>query len=102
MSTMQEIIAQDRRLAILRTLDEAPSSQLNEGALHHVMSALGHGVSQDLLRADIVWLEEQRLAKRTTLDVPRGELWLAKLTGFGADVANGRSHHPGVARPDPD
>jgi len=102
MSTMQEIIAEDRRLAILRTLDEAPASSLNEGALHHVMTALGHAVSGGLLRADIAWLCEHGLAKKDELDLPRGKLWLAKLTGAGADVANGRSHHPGVARPDPD
>lgn len=102
MSTMQEIIAEDRRLAILRTLDEAPAAQLNEGALHHVMTRMGHAVSEGLLRADIVWLCERGLAKKEELDVSRGKLWLAKLTSEGRDVAHGRSDHPGVARPEPD
>lgn len=102
MTGLAEIIAQDRRLAILRTLDEASERQLNEGALHHVLNHLGHSISHDMLRADLGWLEQHGLVRVQKLDVPRGELWLAKLHQSGADVAHGRSNHPGVSRPDPE
>lgn len=98
---LSEVIAQDRRLAILRTLEEAPASQLNEGALQHVLGHLGHTVDHDMLRADLEWLRSHNLARVEELDVPRGKLWIATLTAAGGDVANGRSRHPGVARPDP-
>ena len=99
---LAEVIAEDRRLAILRTLDEAPATQLNEGALQHVLDRLGHTVDHDMLRADLEWLRSHGLVRTEELDVPRGKLWLAKLSTAGADVANGRSRHPGVAQRDPD
>ena len=101
MTNLAEVIAEDRRLAALRTLDEAPSSQLNEGALQHVLGHLGHTVDRDMLRADLAWLKTHNLVRVEELEVPRGKLWIATLTGAGADVANGRSRHLGVARPDP-
>lgn len=102
MKSMGEIIAEDRRLAMLRTLDEAPGAQLNEGALHHVLNALGHSVGHDIVRAELDWLKQHNLVRVEPLQVPRGELWLAKLLPAGADVAHGRSTHAGVARPDPE
>lgn len=101
MTTMQEVLAHDRRLAILRTLEEAPATQLNEAALHHGMSYLGHAVSNDMLRADIEWLREHGLVRVEEIAPWCGKLLLVRLTNAGADVGNGRAHHPGVARPDP-
>ncbi len=98
---LAEVLAEDRRLAILRTLEEAPGSQLNEGTVHHAVSYLGHKVAQDVVRADLGWLQQHNLLRIEKLQVPSGELWLAKLSGAGADVARGLSQHPGVARPDP-
>jgi hypothetical protein len=102
MTALAEIIAEDRRLAVLRTLEEAPGTQLNEGALQHVLGHLGHQVGHDIVRADLAWLEKHGLVRTEKLPVASGELWLAKLTLAGADVSTGRSHHPGVARREPD
>lgn len=99
---MQEVLAQDRRLALLRSLDEAPGSQLNEGTAQHALEYLGHKVGHDIVRADFGWLTEHGLVRVEKLSVPIGELWVAHLTTAGSDVASGRSHHPGVARRGPD
>ena len=102
MNTMAEVLAEDRRLATLRALDEASGSQLNEGTLQHALSRIGHMVGHDIVRADLAWLETHGLVRIEKLTMQSGALWLAHLQIAGADVANGRAHHPGVARREPD
>jgi len=100
-TSLSEVLAQDRRLVVLRTLEEAPGYQLNEGALEHVLNYLGHQVGRDMVRADLQFLLDHDLVRKEILRPPSGELWLLKLTNAGGEVARGRPH-PGVARRDPD
>lgn len=95
-----DLLAEDRRLVILRALAEDHDYTLNDSTVKRVLEHFGHGVSRDMVRADLQWLADQRLLRLERIAAERGELWVAKLTEDGADVARGRPH-PGVARPSP-
>ena len=95
---LAELLAEDRRLIVLRALEQATGYSLNEHVLRTGLDAFGHRVGGDILRADLDWLEEHRLLAITRLDGPTGKLWIASLTNSGQDVAQGR-RHVGVARP---
>lgn len=99
MSGLAKILAEDRRLVILRTLAEDHDYSVNDFVLKRALADMGHSVSRDMLRGDLVWLQDQRLI---TIGKPDGgdTIWVAKATEDGVDVANGRPH-PGVARPRP-
>lgn len=92
-----ELIESDRRLVILRTLEEDPGYTMNESVIQTCLEAIGHSVSRDRVRTDLEWLREQGLV--TLADVV--SVKVAKLTGRGADVACGRATVPGVKRPRP-
>lgn len=88
-------LAEDRRLVILRVLLESAAFTANEFILQRMLEALGHVVSIDRVRSDMAWLSEQGLITVDTV----GGVQIAKLTGRGDDVANGRAVQPGVKRP---
>jgi len=97
MSAFNELIDADRRLVILRTLEEDPGYSLNESVLQSCLEALGHNVSRDRVRTDLEWLREQGLvAIQEVVSVK-----VATLTGRGSDVASGKVTAPGVKRPRP-
>jgi hypothetical protein len=98
MSGYDRILAEDRRLTILRTLKQDHDYSVNDFVLKRALEALGHGVSRDMLRGDLTWLKDQRLVTLRELD--DGAIWVATATEDGVDVAGGRPH-PGVARPAP-
>jgi len=97
MGNFSDLVDEDRRLAILRTLAEDAGYSLNESVLQSCLDALGHNVSRDRVRTDLRWLEEQGLVR---LDEVVSVL-VATLTGRGTDVAAGRATVPGVKRPRP-
>lgn len=86
----------DIRLRILRVLSDAESYTLNEVTLRAALRPL-HDISRDRLRTALDWLDEQGYV----VAQQPGGVWLATLTGRGEDVAAGRSHVPGVRRPEP-
>ena len=92
-----EVLAEDRRLVILRSLAEVPGCLLNEAVLRTALEHFGHKPGRDLVRADIQFLVEHRLVRIEVLRPASGELWLIHLEPAGEDVANGR-HHVGVKR----
>jgi hypothetical protein len=95
--SLSQMLAEDRRLVILRALTEVPGYELNEMVLRQALDQFGHHASRDLVRADIQFLDEHRLVVQRVLQAASGELWMVKLTAAGEDVANGRLH-VGVAR----
>lgn len=95
--TFTEHMAEDRRLVVLRLLEESNDYSANQFILHQALSPMGHAVSHDTVEGDLEWLREQRLI---TLEQP-GEVKIARLTDRGADVARGRAHYPGVKRAEP-
>lgn len=92
-----DFLTEDRRLAILRTLDCAEGYAMNESVLQAALERVAHSVSRDRVRADIAWLSEQGLVESNL--VADGNVMVARLTTRGQDVAAARSVHPGVRRP---
>jgi Fe2+ or Zn2+ uptake regulation protein len=93
------LLAEDRRLVILRALAEDHDAALNERLLSRVLQRFGHDVSFDVLRGDLHWLADQGLIRIETLPGQDGgvDLWVAHARDDGLGVARGRPH-PGVAR----
>lgn len=90
------MLAEDRRLTILRTLAEDDDLRVNEFVLKRALEDLGHDASRDTLRADLAWLRGQLLV--TIREAGDGAVWIATATEDGAKVARGKKH-PGVAYP---
>jgi hypothetical protein len=97
--SLGNILAEDRRLVILRVLSEG-GYVANESVLRKSLAAFGHQVGSDIVRADLTFLAEHDLVRIETLHPPSGELWLIHLKSAGEEVAQGRQH-PGVARRGP-
>ncbi|WP_087022446.1 hypothetical protein [Thaumasiovibrio subtropicus] len=94
---LHELLQQDRRLVILRVLNEMPGYEANDSILDAALDAYGHNVSRDLVRSELYWLTEQQLI--TLRDVNGTQV--AQLKQRGIDVATGQATHPGVKRPRP-
>jgi DNA-binding transcriptional ArsR family regulator len=94
--TLDDVLASDRRLVILRSLADQ-NFELNDSVLQVVLDEFGHNVSRDVVRTELSWLAEQGLV--TLEDVGKGRVIVATLTERGGDVAAGRAKVPGVRRP---
>lgn len=94
---IQQVLQEDRRLVVLRILNEMPGYEANDSVLDNSLDAYGHKVSRDLVRTEMHWLQEQGLI--TLRDVAGTQV--AKITQRGIDVAEGQARHPGVKRPRP-
>lgn len=97
MTKYADLVAEDRRLVILRLLAESAKYSANEYLLQQGLHAFGHEVGHDLLRTELAWLAEQGLLD---LDEVAG-VRVAKLRERGVDVASGVAIVPGVKRPRP-
>ena len=92
------LLAENRRLEILRALAQDPGYELNLPLLQDVLRMVGLTASVDQVRVEAAWLVEQGLAEtRDLVGVP-----LIRLTSRGLDVASGAAVVPGVARPRPE
>ncbi len=98
--SLAQIHAENRRLIILRTLDES-NYHANEDVLKQMTEQLGHLPSKEHIRADMAFLADHALIRLEKLPVQQGELWIAHLLTAGREVARGRVH-TGVARREPD
>lgn len=95
--SFEQVLAEDRRIAILLSLNESPDRRVNEMVLRSMLGDLGHTVSREMVRADLAFLREHQLVRIETRDLPTGPLQIAELLSGGEDVAKGR-RHPGIAR----
>lgn len=94
----RDVIKADLRLALLQLLEEDPGYSHNENVLRAAVAELrAHEISGDMLRTALNWLAEQDLV--TIEEV--GDMWIARLTKNGEEVALGHARVPGVARPRP-
>lgn len=94
----EALVIEDLRLGVLELLEEDADYSHNEAILQRLLSRRrAHSVSCDMLRSQLAWLADQGLV---TLD-QSADLWTAKLTRRGEDVALGRGRVPGIARPLP-
>lgn len=91
---INDILTEDRRLVILRSLMDC-NNEANESILNDCLDAYGHNVSRDVVRTQINWLQEQGLV---TVEDLHG-FFIVTITGRGQDVAEGRTRVPGVKNP---
>lgn len=94
---LKELLQQDRRLVIVRVLNEMPGYEGNDSILDSALKAYGHNVSRDLIVSELYWLQEQGLLNVRELAGTK----VARITQRGIDVASGQATHPGVKRPRP-
>ncbi|ABQ21471.1 MULTISPECIES: VpaChn25_0724 family phage protein [Vibrio] len=93
--SFKELLTEDQRLVILRSLHEMHGYEANESIIDSCLDAYGHKISRDVVRTHLFWLQEQGLV--SLRDV--GDCQIARLTGRGEDVATGQAVVPGVKRP---
>lgn len=86
-----------RRLALLQLLSQTPDLSASAELLYNALPDQGLASTNDQVRADLSWLQEQGLVGLQMIGDT--EKVLARITARGADVAIGRAHVPGVARP---
>lgn len=96
-TNFRTIIQEDIRLVTLRVLNEDTGFSHNEYVIRRALSMMGHNISQDNLKTELHWLQEQGLIKLSGTE----EISVATLTGRGRDVATGATVVPGVKRPEP-
>jgi hypothetical protein len=85
------------RLTVLQFLDADPGYDIHEYRLSDLLASYGQGVSADVLRAQITWLQEQGLVELTAV----AGAYLVRARQRGIDVARGLARVPGIARPRP-
>ena len=91
----QERVRADRRLVILRYLDEEPDGRMSVSLMVDALDVMAHRVSRATVMADACWLEEQGLLRLEYIQsVP-----MLRITSTGAEVARGVRLVPGVKRP---
>lgn len=93
------VVAENRRLAVLRFLAEEQDYSTNDSVMQSALEQIGHGVARDVVRSDFAWLAEQGLVR---VEVVMDKIHVATITARGIDVAHGRSTVPGVSRPGPE
>jgi hypothetical protein len=93
--TFEERLTEDRRLMILRILQQMPANRSNSSVIADSMSLWGHHLSRDYVRTQLRWLEEQELMY---VEDVRGVL-VVNLTERGHDVATGAAVVDGVKKP---
>ena len=93
---MRDVLDQDQRLVLLRSLLDCGDSA-NESILQTCLQTYGHKVSRDAVRTQLAWLREQGLV--TLSDV--SGCYVAEITGRGDEVASGLVTVPGVKKPRP-
>lgn len=97
MNAFADHLTHDRRLVLLKALENCAQYRANALLLRRYCDRLGHVVSSDRIEQDLAWLAEQGL-----LGVERAEgITVATITARGLDVATGRTTVPGVQQPQP-
>jgi DNA-binding transcriptional ArsR family regulator len=92
-----DVMREDRRLLILRLLDQSTGFTASEYVLSPAMQQLGHMISSDVLRADLAWLAEQGLVEVSEVQ----GVHIANARQRGLEAARGLTTVPGVKRPVP-
>jgi hypothetical protein len=94
----EEIVREQRALAILRLLQRQPGYTSNERVLGVYLDSLGLMTSRANLRQTMEALETSGFLRIEKVDA----LMVLSLTDSGDDVATGREIVDGIARPEPD
>jgi len=95
--SFKDLMTEDIRLVILRTLAETNGYSCNESIIHSILAKFGHKCSRDQVKVQLAWLQEQGLVSLDEV----ADIYVATITGRGVDVASGLATVPGVKRPHP-
>jgi hypothetical protein len=97
--SFRERLDKERRLVILQLLAAMDGRQASSRALKIGVDAVIYQVGRDIIEADLELLQQHSLVTIEPIKLPDNtDLIMAKLTEFGKEVSEGRSH-PAVARP---
>ena len=96
MRSYSDVVAEDRRLVILRILRGVHERRVNQFVLRKVMKLSGYDELLPTVENDIAWLRKQGLVKTEELD---GGVVLVILTDFGDQAARGVVRVSGLAVP---
>lgn len=97
MSAFGDVLVTAARLKLLQLLAEAKGYQANNYMLKVGLQSIGINLSDDQVRTELAWLEDQRTLKL----VDMGPMIVAELTERGHDVSKGLSLIRGIDRPVP-
>jgi len=98
MNNYEKMQREDLRLRVLQVLSTVPGYRANETLVRQQLAGnYGHALSQDALRTELAWLNEQGL-----LAYSEGAIVIATISTRGKDCAAGLVQLPGVARPSPE
>ncbi|WP_308719207.1 hypothetical protein [Komagataeibacter xylinus] len=91
-------IIEDRRLRVLKSINEMGNRMLNEEVLLRVVVASGRATDFDTMRADLAFLEHAGCVRIEKMPrTPSTDMWLAHLTDAGVRAADGLQKIAGVA-----
>ncbi|MEI7250287.1 ArsR family transcriptional regulator [Pectobacterium versatile] len=91
---ISKIMQEDRRMRILHILIASPAQLTNEDVLKKALRIVGHAISSDLLRTEIMWGAEQGLLEAWN----ENDLYIVQLTQRGEDIGRGVANTSGVAQ----
>lgn len=102
MKTLENIMAEDARLVILRELARQADGRLNETLVARTLDAFGYNRSREWVRTQLNKLAELGAVRLASIDRPEAEpLCVATITRAGLDHVERRHALDGVARPSP-
>ncbi len=96
--TLEQLIREDRRLAILRLVNEATGKQMNSSILHTALLHIRIVVERHVMLDDLRFLQTHGLIDMEQSDV-NAELYGIHLRGRGEDFLQGLFEIDGVSRP---
>jgi len=94
---LEQVKAEHRALALLRTLEKSPGYRLNSSILLDWLRTIALVATRDELTETVSALERLRLIKTEAVD----DLTVLELLELGQDVAQGCTVVEGVLRPGP-
>lgn len=97
--TFAELMREDRRLVILRVLNEATGKQANSSVLHSWLTHLSIIVERHDLIDDLRFLQTHGLVELTQLGDINPDLYAVRLRGRGEDLLQDHVTVDGVSRP---
>lgn len=91
----QRPVVDNRRLAILRILAQAPAYAAPASVIQDFLNDMGINASRDMVQADLAWLDEQNLVN---LQIDQG-VYGAFAYSRGIEAAEGKVSIPGITKP---
>lgn len=91
-----ELLAEDRRLVILRLLQETSGYKANESILDTAVNAIGHNCTREDIRADLRFLEK---ADCVSISYYADTVMIAQLLKRGQYVVEGKLNIEGIKSP---